>query len=526
MLDIVIKNSTLYGLDGGKSAKTDLGIKDGLIAKIEKIEDGAAVEIDGAGYYTLPGFVDPHSHSDYYLLIDPRAEGKLLQGVTTEVGGNCGYSSCPIGGEILKIRGEGFREQFGLELDWRDFSDYFARLDKGGTSVNFAGQIGYNTLRASVVGLKDEKPGKVHREKMASAITENLLQGAAGMSIGLVYPPACFATRDEVAEMVSRVGKAGKVFSTHIRSEGPQLEESISEVIDIAQRSGTRLQISHLKTAGRENWHKLDNVFEMIENARDAGADIQCDRYPYTASNTGLQVVLPDWVFDGGRDAIMERLSDGATRKKITAEITENHPEPEYWESVMVAQVVTEKNASLQGKTVAAGARDAGKDVFDFIYDLLIEEKTDVEAIYFCMSDANMDRIILKDYVMIGSDAGARSVNGVLGSGHPHPRNFGTFPRFFRDYVFGRKLVSMEDAVWKTSTGACERYGIEKRGKLSAGYHADIVMIDPVRLKDTSTYEKPLSYPVGVDYVIVNGELTVSEGRHTGATAGRGLSVN
>ena len=526
MLDAVIKNSTLFGLGGGESRKTDLGIKDGLIAKIGDIKEETGRVIDGAGSYTMPGFVDCHSHSDYYLLIDPLAEGKVMQGVTTEIGGNCGYSSNPIGGEIKKIRAETFREQYGLELDWDDFGQYFKKLKNGGTSVNFAGLIGYNTLRASVLGLKDVAMQNGARREMAKIIRENLDQGAVGMSVGLVYPPACFASMDEVADMVSTVAKADKIFTTHIRSEGKQLEESIEEVIEIARRTGVKLQISHLKTAGKENWQKLDNVFEQIEKARDEGIDILCDRYPYTASNTGLQVLLPDWAFDGGRDAILQRLSDSATRKKLTEEIIKNHPEPEYWDSVMVAQVVSDKNRHTQGKIVSKAAAEAGKNVFDFILDLLLEEKTEVEAIYFCMNESNMDRIIMKDYVIIGSDSGARSLGGPLGDGHPHPRSFGTFPRFFQDYVFGRKLLSMEEAVRKTSSAACERYGIKKRGKLIEGYHADIVMMNPERTADTSTYEKPLSYPSGVDYLFVNGVLTLENGKHTGAFGGKGLEIH
>ena len=526
MHDTIIKNSKLFGLQNDKSQNADIGIKDGKIAEIGKIDTQADTVIDAKGCYTMPGFVDPHSHSDYYLLIDPRAEGKVMQGVTTEVGGNCGYSSNPIGGEIQKIRGETFKEQYGLDLDWGDFAEYFHKLKNGGTSVNFAGLIGYNTLRASILGLGDIEMQNGVKEKMAGTIKQNLDQGAAGMSVGLVYPPACFASTDEMVEMMSHVQKADKLFTTHIRSEGAQLEESIDEVIEIAKRSGVKLQISHLKTAGKENWQKLDNVFEKIETAQAQGVDIACDRYPYTASNTGLQVLLPDWAFDGGRDAILQRLSDSATRKKLIDEILKNHPEPEYWETVMVAQVVSEKNRHTQGKLVSKAADEAGKNVFDFIFDLLLEEKTEVEAIYFCMNNSNMDRIILKDYVMIGSDAGAKTIGSPGGDGHPHPRSFGTFPRFFRDYVFDRKLIPMREAVRKTSTAACERYGIKNRGRLIEGYHADIVVINPETIEDKSTYEKPLAYPVGIEHLFVNGVHTVNGGKHTGATSGKGLEID
>jgi len=530
MFDTVIKNSTLFGLDGGKSAATDMGMKDGKIVKIGPIdaktgETTARRVVDGTGYYTLPGFVDPHSHSDYYLLIDPSAEGKIRQGVTTEIGGNCGYSSAPIGGEIFETRRDAYKSQFGLDPDWKDFSQFWEKLKRRGSAVNFAGLVGYNTVRASILGTRDVPFQGREREAIKTAIADNFAQGAAGLSVGLVYPPACFAKLDEMAEVVAEAAKAGKIFATHIRSEGPRLVESIEEVLEIARRTGVRLQISHLKTAGRENWGKLDKVFALIEDARSRGTDVQCDRYPYTASNTGLQVVLPDWAFDGGRDGVVERLQSRETRKKLREEILANHPEREYWDTVMVSQVATGANARFEGMTVNMGANASRKDSLDFIFDLLLEEKTEVEAIYFCMSAENMDRIILKDYVLIGSDAGARATTGPLGIGKPHPRTFGTFPRFFGEYVFKRKLVAMPEAVRKSSTAACERFGIAGRGSLKEGFYADVVMMHPSRVADTSTYEKPLSYPDGIDYVWVNGELTLDAGKSTGALAGRGLAI-
>ncbi len=526
MFDAVIRNATLHGLEGNRSAAADLGIKDGRIAKIGDIAEKGAVEVDGRGYCALPGFVDVHSHSDYYLLIDPAAEGKLRQGVTSEVGGNCGYSSAPIGGDILRVRGEAYKEQFGLTLDWKDFDEYWQRLALKKSSVNYVGLIGYNTLRASVLGSKDVPATGGGKETMKRMIRENMAQGAGGMSVGLVYPPACFATKEEMVEMVAEVADAGKLFTTHIRSEGPRLVESIDEVIDIARRTGVKLQISHLKTAGKDNWHKLDTVFNMIESARAEGVDIECDRYPYIASNTGLQVVLPDWAFDGGRDGTIAFLKDPAARGKMRAEILANHPEPEYWDSVMVSQVATSKNYDMQGMSVARGAERTGKNPVDFVFDILLEEKTEVEAIYFCMNDTNMDRILTKDYVMVGSDAGARSVGGPLGIGRPHPRTFGTFPRFFAEYVYGRKLVSMKEAVMKTSTMACRRFGLAGRGELREGFWADIVMFRPETIADTTTYENPLSYPKGVDYVFVNGALSINKGEYTGALAGRGLKIH
>jgi N-acyl-D-amino-acid deacylase len=538
MYDLIIKSIKIYDGNGGEPFVSDVGIKGDRIARIGSIGDEIASPahktnaggrndklINGEGLCLSPGFVDIHSHSDYYLLIDPLAQSKVRQGVTTEVGGNCGYSAAPIFGSPLEERKKSYKEQFGLELNWTGLHEYNKKVEENGISLNYCQLIGHNTIRASVMGVVDRKPSSNEMKKMEGIIEEAMDDGAVGMSVGFAYTPSCFAKKEEVANLCKVAATRGGIFTTHIRNEGRTLIESIEEVIDIARASGVRLQISHLKTFGEENWGKVDRVFELIESAIDEGIDIACDRYPYTAANTGLQAVLPDWVFNGGREKAIERLKDGKTRNDIRDELLKRYSSA-YWDSVMISQVVTDKNKKIEGKSVKGGADIFQKDAIDFLFDILIEENFEVDSIYFLMNEDNMKKILKKDYVMVGSDSGARSADGALGEGLPHPRTFGTFPRILGRYCRDEKLFDLPTAIYKMTSFPCKRIGIKDRGIIKEGYFADIVIFNPDKISDTATYESPKNYPIGIEYVIVNGRITVKSNEHTGIKAGRILTQN
>lgn len=526
MFDFVIKNGLVADGESEELLKADVAISGDTIAAIEPDIDRLAAKetIDAESKIVAPGFVDAHSHSDYYLLIDPRARSKVLQGVTTEIGGNCGYAAAPMNGEVLKQRSKDYQEQFGVTVNWSDLEEYFKALSDAGPSVNYAALAGYNTVRGSVMGPEARAPRADEMKEIKKTIARALDQGAFGMSVGIVYPPACFADRDEFVEAFSEVAKRDKVFATHIRSEGAFLLESLEEVVDVAKRSGARLQVSHLKTAGEANWNKLDRAFDLLESAGGNGLRIMADRYPYLASNTGLQVVLPDRAFDGGREGLLNALRSGKERKAFRHEVLENHPSPEYWDTVMVSQVITDKNKDMEGLTVNQGASARGKDAFDFVFDLLVEENAQVEAIFFCMNEGNLERIVRKPWVMIGSDAGAKAADGPLSTGRSHPRTFGTFPRFYKEFVREKKMFTIPQAVRKTSVMACDFFGIEKRGRLKKGYYSDIVVFDPETIGDTASYHAPHSYPVGIEAVFVNGEPAVKNGRPLDKRPGRIIS--
>lgn len=523
MYDTIIKNGLVADGESNHPAVADIAISGEKIAAVDKnIDPSLATRVvEANGRVVAPGFVDVHSHSDYYLIIDPGARSKLMQGVTTEIGGNCGYAAAPMAGALRERRARDYKSQFGIDVDWADLSGYFEALERRGSGVNYAALLGYNTIRGSVLGENSSQPDKDGIRALRDMIAKGLDQGALGMSVGLVYPPACFAGLEEMVEVYKVVGERGKTFTSHIRSEGPGLLEALEEVVNIARGSGARLQVSHLKTAGKRNWDKLDRAFEILESAMAGGVKLAADRYPYTASNTGLQVALPDRAFDGGRERLIPALRDPEERRSFKEDILKAHPEKEYWDTVMIAQVVTEANRDLEGLTVPQAAEKRGKDVFDLFFDLLAEENTDVEAIFFCMNQDNLERILSKEWVFVGSDAGARAVDGPLAIGKPHPRTFGTFPRFFGDYVRDKKLFSLAEAVRKTSGAALEFFGVTDRGKLKPGYYADIAVFDLETIGDTSTYQKPLSYPTGIDHVFVNGVHAVENGAPTHRLGGR-----
>lgn len=522
MYDIVIKGARIIDGAGRDGYSADIGISGDRILKIGKIPGTEWKRfIRANGLVACPGFVDVHSHSDYYLLINPLAESKVRQGVTAEIGGNCGYSAAPIDGDALAERKESYKKLFGLAHDWKSLNGYYKKLEKQGVSLNFGILIGHNTIRASVIGGKDKRPSKKELDGMIQMIREGMKDGALGLSTGLAYAPACFTGKEELISLCKIAAGYGGVFATHMRSEGDGLIEAIQEVISVAQETGIPLQVSHLKTSGKRNWDKLDTAFNFIEEGQKRDLDITCDRYPYAAANTGLHAVLPNWVLEGGTKKEIARLKDHTMRKKITAEVTKNHPEIEYWDNIIISQVTTEGNRRYEGKSVKDAASLSDKEVWEFFFDFIIEERTMVEAIFFTMSEDNLLRILKKPYVMIGSDSGARAHYGPLGDGVPHPRTFGTFPRVLGRYVRDKGVLDLPAAIKKMTLDPCRKFGIPDRGIIMEGCYADIVLFDPSSINDRATYNNPKLYPEGIKAVMVNGAVTVEEGEHLGVKAGR-----
>jgi len=521
-MDYVIRNVRIVDGGGEPSFAGDIGIEGDRFAFVgPRCAERGEREIDGTGLAAAPGFVDVHSHSDYYLLIGPEAEAKILQGVTTEIGGNCGYSAAPVSSRIREERIVTYRDLFGLSLPWEGVGDYYCRLTDAGMSVNFGLLAGHNTIRSSVMYGSDRRPSPEELKTMVSILERSIDEGALGLSTGLIYPPACFADAAELVTLCRTVAERGGIFTVHMRSEGNRLIEAVDEVIAVAEEAGVPLQISHLKTSGRKNWGKLDAAFDRIEAARRRGVDLACDRYPYTASNTGLSAVLPDRVFEGGVDRLLARLADGAERERMAGEILREHPEPDYFEKIMICAVTRPENERFVARRVAECAEAEGKAAIDFIADLLIAERNMVDAIYFTMSPDNLRRILGKPYVMIGSDSGAKAYDGPLGEGNPHPRAYGTFPRVLQQFVREEGLLTLEEAVRKMTSQPLERFGVRGRGRIRERFAADLVLFDPERIGDPSTYEDPKQRPLGIRAVWVNGTIVAEEGRHTGALPGR-----
>jgi N-acyl-D-amino-acid deacylase len=521
--DILIKGAQVFDGSGGPPVAADIAIQgDRIVAVGAAAASFAHRVIDARGLAAAPGFVDVHGHSDYHLLLTPTAESALLQGVTGEIGGNCGYAAAPIWGPWHEDRARTYKDVYGLAHDWQDLAAYYRRLMALGISMNFGLLVGHNTLRGSTMGGAARSATAEELAVMVAALRRAMGEGALGLSTGLVYSPACFSPPDELAALTTEAGRLGGLLATHMRSEGDQLLEAIREVIAAAETARAPLQISHLKTYGERNWGKLDEAFALIESAQRRGVDVTADRYPYTAANTGLQAALPTWAVEGDNATQTARLLDPGVRTRIRSEIGEG-PGRRDWSQVLISEVTREENRRYQGLRVDEAARLAGQEALDFVLDLLHLEKIQVDAIYFTMNEANLHRILQKPYVMIGSDSGCRADYGPLATGRPHPRTFGCFARVLGHYARDEQLFDLPTAIRKMTADPCRRFGLGNRGRLCPGFMADVVLFDPERVIDTATYEQPIRYPVGIQTVLVNGTVAVEAGEHTGARAGRVL---
>lgn len=517
--DLVVRGARVVDGSGRPAFTADLGIADGRIAEIGRIgPDRARRAIEADGLVATPGFIDIHSHSDYHLLLAPGADSSLRQGVTTEIGGNCGYSAAPIWGAWREERVEGYREVYGLDCPWQGVGEYFRHLEAAGLAVNFGLLLGHNTLRGSAMGGSARAARPEELEAMETAARRGMAEGALGLSTGLVYRPACFAPPGELAALAGAVREAGGLLAAHIRSEGDGLLEALEEIIGIARSARIPLQISHLKTSGEGNWAKLDSALALIEAARAEGLAVTADRYPYTAANTGLDAVLPRWALEGSRKEQVARLREPDARARLLAKL-EARPAA-YWGTVMIAEVTLEPHRVYQGLSVDEAAARAGQRPAVFVLDLLAAEELRVEAIYFSMSEANLRRILSREWVMIGSDSGCRSPDSPLGRGHPHPRTFGTFARVLGALAREERLFPLEVAIRKMTSDPARKLGLVDRGCLGPGLAADLVLFDPVAVRDRATYEAPWQFPEGIHAVLVNGRVAVEASTPTGVKAG------
>ncbi|NJD67994.1 MAG: D-aminoacylase [candidate division NC10 bacterium] len=519
--DLIIRNAELVDGTGAPAQRADLAITGDRIATIGRIApaSGARV-IDANGLTLAPGFIDIHSHSDYHLLLQPTADSAVRQGVTLEIGGNCGYAAAPIWGPWCAERAALYRDLYSLDHTWNGVSAYFSRLEAAGISENFGLLIGHNTLRGSVMGGANRAPSEAELEAMIDGARQGMAEGALGLSTGLIYAPACFSSPDELVAIAAAVREAGGILTCHMRSEGDRLLEAIVEILDVAERASISLQISHLKTSGEHNWPKLTEAFQLIEGSQARGLDVTCDRYPYTASNTGLQAVLPDWALEGGQSERVDRLHNPATRARIAQDLTQ-HYQTDYWSRLMISEVTLDEHRRYEGLRVDQAAKLNEMEPVDFVLHLLLAERLQVDAIFFTMCDDNLETILRKPYTMIGSDSGCRSHEGPLSHGRPHPRTFGPFPRFLGHFVRERRILDLPTAIRKMTWDPCRKLGLRDRGRLAIGCAADLVLFDAATVSDRATYAMPIQYPIGIRDVFVNGVPVIETGEHTGARPGR-----
>lgn len=520
MLDFLIKGGVVVEGSGREPIEANVGIAGDRIAHIGAASPSANTVIDARGLVVSPGFIDTHAHSEFTLLADGRAEGKLSQGVTTEVNGNCGLSAAPLYGEALAHR-EKDCEELGIGERWSAFLDYFSLLSARGIALNSCTLCGHGNIRASVIGYGSAPPGPEEMKEMRRLLREAVEQGARGLSTGLIYPPGVYSRTEELVELAQVPAAAGGIYASHMRSEGDALLESIGEVLRIGREAGIRVHISHIKTSGEKNWGKAEEAISLIERGRSLGLAVTCDRYPYVAASTDLDTVLPSWVYEGGAEEEVKRLRDPDTAARIKRELAAK--DDVYWKGVYLSSVACPENKWMEGESLFAVAEKEGKSPLDALFALLIAERVRTGAIFFSMNEENLRKFLSLPYTMIGSDSAVRSFSGPTCSGKPHPRGFGSFPRFIGRYVREERLMGLPEAIRRVSSLPAQAFGLQERGILREGSFADITVFDYGKIIDTATFKDPFRRAEGIEYVFVNGTPAVRGGEFTGSRSGRVL---
>ena len=520
MYDIVIKNGTVYDGTGAPGFAADVGVTDGKVAAIGPLcaKDGRRV-IDAAGCAVSPGFIDIHSHSDVVFLVNPRADSKVKQGVTLEVAGNCGDSAAPLTKRSLPYAKGA--DDYGLEPTYMTMGEYFDAMEKSGLSINFASLVGHGTVRKAAMGYDMRPPTESEMEEMKALIAAAMDDGAVGISSGLIYPPSSYAGTQELIELSKVVAARHGLYFTHMRNEGEYLLESVAESVEIGEQAGLPVHIAHHKASGEKWWGKVKQSLAAIDEARKRGVDVTADQYPYIASSTGLKSIIPGWAHEGGNSAILARLTEDATRARLKTEVSANVAGS--WDRYVVSKVNLEANKRFEGMDLAAIAAEAGKNPCDAAFDLLIEEKCQVGQIRFGLCEEDVATVMKHPYIMVGSDGSSLANYGELHKGKPHPRNYGTFARVLGKYVREEGVLRLEEALRKMTSLPAWRLGIWDRGILRPGLWADITVFDPDTVKDVSDFRDPHRYAAGIPYVLVNGQVVVEGGEHTGLLPGKVL---
>jgi N-acyl-D-amino-acid deacylase len=536
MFQLIVKGGTVVDGTGNPVRVADVGIEDGTIAALGHLDGQQAHRcLLADGLVVAPGFVDIHSHSDLTILINPRAESKIRQGITTEVTGNCGITAAPLPDphrhELLDFLSMtfGIGGSEALAWDWHSFGDYLDHLRHRPLGINLVPLVGHTTLRIAAMGTAN-RPGTDEELAALEALLEQSLdEGAFGLSSGLEYPPASYSTPEEMIRLGRVVARHGSIYASHVRSEDLGLWEAIAEAVQVGEQAGCRVEISHLKLGGVRNWGQASRLLASLEAARERGVEVGWDQYPYVAWGSSLIDYLPHWVAADGRQALAERLVDGATRQAIRAEIQGavqqgRHPlcaAP--WDTVRIALVESASNRPLEGRSIAQIADEQSRDPLDVAMDLLADEKGAVKTLVFCVDEDDIRTIMHHPLTAIATDGRAMAPYGPLGRGMTHPRYYGTFPRVLGRYVRGEKLLSLESAIHKMTLMPAQRIGLRDRGRIAPGMAADLTIFDPATIQDRATFEQPHEYPAGIAWVILAGEIVIDHGQHSGKMCGQVL---
>lgn len=526
--DLIIRNGAIVDGSGNPWFIGDVAVRGDRIAAMGRLPSTRARrEIDAKGLVVAPGFIDIHSHSDYLLIEDGRALGKVHQGVTTEVLGE-GLSVGPYKGELVPRTAT----VNGQKVQWATLGEYFTILEKAKTSVNVASYVGLDNIWQCVMGHSFDRPTPRQFERMAQLVDEAMKDGAFGLSSLLMMPPGSLATTNDIAALCEVVAKHKGIFSSHIRNEGTGVIVAVKEAIAIGERARVPVDIIHLKIADQQLWGRMNELVSLIEAARKRGVNVQANVYPYTRGNNNLASIIPPWAHEGGTARMLAHLKDPMDRKRMKKDIRDGLPG---WYNHYTAVGGDWKRMLVSGKgawegltmdrVIAVKTKDKSpaSEPLDVLFDLLIEEGGSVPTIYEHHTEKDMTLALAQPWCSVGSDGSAYAVEGPLRRGNPHPRNFGAFPRVLGVYVRERGLLRLEDAVRKMTSLNAAKLGIQDRGLLRPGNFADLTLFDAAKVIDRATYTSPFQYSEGIAYVIVNGRLVLDQGKHTGARPGRAL---
>jgi len=527
--DVLIKNGTVYDGTGGEGRKADVALRGDRIAAVGDCQSSPAkLVIDAHGLAVAPGFINMLSWSTESLIADGHSQSEIRQGVTTEIMGE-GESMGPVN---ERVREKMLREQKDIhyEIKWSTLAEYLRYLEARGISCNVASFIGATTIRENVIGFEDKAPTPQQLDEMRALVRQEMEGGALGIGTSLIYPPAFYAKTPELIELCKVAAQYQGKYISHMRSEGNQLLEAVDELIRISRQANIPAEVYHIKAAGESNWPKLDKLLARIEAAQKEGLKITANMYTYTAAGTGLDACLPPWTEDGGYPALFKRLRDPATREKIALEVK---TPSDAWENLYLAAgspekillvgFKSEKLKPLTGKSLAAVAQMRGKDPIETIMDLIAEDESRIDSIYFVMSEENVRKELAKPWISFGSDEASQAPEGVFLKSNPHPRAYGNFARVLGKYVRDEKAISLGEAIRRLSALPATNLGLDHRGFLREGMFADVVVFDPATIADRATFAQPHQYAVGMKHIFVNGVQVLKEGEHTGAEPGRAL---
>lgn len=521
--DIIIINGKIIDGSGTAEFDGDVGIKNGIITAIGNLKNASADKIiDAKGLKVVPGFIDIHTHTDLGVLRNPKGESKIRQGVTLEVSGNCGDSFGPISENDFNETSNRLKEKYGVELKSNSLGSFLDMLEGWKFSVNQATLVGLGTIRKIHVGMDDREATPGELKKMQYEVERAINEGAVGIASGLEYTPGSFASTEELIELCKAMPDRVKLYATHMRNEDDYGEEAVDEAIKIAEESGSRLQMSHLKASGKSNWHKAESLLQRMDDAVAKGLEVHADRYPYVAYHTGLANLFPLWARDGGSKAFIKRFSNKDDRNRMREYANKKASNLDGdWDGVVISGIKNSEFEKYKGSSVKKIAEELNIDPFDAAIEMIAKSENSVSMVGFGMSEQSTEKILAHPRVMIASDAGAHAPYPPMNESIAHPRAYGTFPRAIAKYVREKNICSLEEMIKKMTSLPADKLLMPDRGRIEKGKIADVVLFDYDKIEDKATFIDSAQYPDGIPYVIVNGNIVIENGEHTGSVPGK-----